>query len=136
MKKLLLLLTITATLSACADNKEKEKAILNDIIRIHDKVMAADDQLMNNKTQLDSMAKRGSTANINDSVHVYLGKVSLTDSLMSEWMHKFDPEQTGKTDGQKLTYFTSEKKKIMSIDSQISAVIKQSDKYLIKIKTK
>ena len=104
-EKILFLSIIATALLACADNKTKEKAILDDIIKIHDKVMAADDQLMNNKTLLDSMVKYNSTANIKDSVYLYLNKVNLTDSLMGEWMHKFDPEQPGKTGDQKLTLF-------------------------------
>ena len=137
MKKLVFLATIVIALSACADKKAKRKAILDDIIKVHDRVMAADDQLMNNKNAVeDSLAKKGLTANTGDSVHFYLYKVNLADSLMGEWMHQFDPEQPNKTDDQKLTYFTSEKKKIMSIDSQMSAVIRQSNYYLRKNRTK
>ena len=37
--------------------------------------MAADDQLMNDKTLLDSLAKHRSTANIKDSAYIYLDRV-------------------------------------------------------------
>ncbi len=98
--------------------------------------MGADEDLMKNKMLLDSMVKHNSTADIKDSVYAYLTKVNLADSAMSNWMHKFDPDHSSKSDDETIAYFYDQKKQIMAIDSQITTVVERSNKYLIKMKMK
>ncbi|HEY8782816.1 MAG TPA: hypothetical protein VIM16_14425 [Mucilaginibacter sp.] len=136
MKNTIAAVFISFALLGCTDKKAQEKAALDDVINVHDKVMGADEQLMNNKLLLDSMVKHNSTANIKDSVHMYLNKVNMADSAMSTWMHNFDPDHTGKSDEETMAYMQSQKKEIMAIDSQINAAIAESNKYLIKMKMK
>ena len=140
MKIFLTLLLLAVLFFACSEkkvpDKEQEKALFDQVIKIHDKVMGADEELMKNKLLLDSAVSHNSTADIKDSVYSYLDKLKLADSAMSNWMHKFDAENTGKSHEQIMTYLADQKKQIMAIDLQIATAVENSDKYLTKIKMK
>ena len=49
MRNLLIATFIALILSACADEKKQEKDLLDDLLKVHDKVMGNDDALMKNK---------------------------------------------------------------------------------------
>jgi hypothetical protein len=136
MKKIVIAIFIGFTILGCTDKKAQEKVLLDEVIKVHDKVMDADEQLMKNKMLLDSMAKHNSTGDIKDSVYRHLGKLNLADSVMSDWMHKFNPDQTGKSHDETMAYFGTQKKLIMSIDSQLNMAVAESNKYLTKMKMK
>jgi hypothetical protein len=136
MKKTIIIALTVLIFSACADKKAQEKAVLDSVMQIHEKVMGADEQLMKNKMLLDSAGKINSAKEIKDSVFMYLSKINVTDNIMGEWMHKFDPDHTGKSHEETMTYLEDQKKQIMSIDSQLNSVVNQSGKYLSTIKMK
>ena|ERR1700724_1453589 len=136
MKRTIIIALTALVFSACADKKAQEKAVLDSVMQIHDKVMGADEQLMKNKMLLDSAGKINSAKEIKDSVFMYLSKINVTDNIMGEWMHKFDPDHTGKSHEEIMTYFEDQKRQIMSIDSQLNSVVSQSGKYLSTIKMK
>jgi hypothetical protein len=126
MKKYILPLITAFVLFGCADTKKQEKLLLDSVIAIHDKVMSSDEQLMKNKMLLDSLIKH----NPNDSAKVYLKQVDDADNAMSDWMHKFDAENKGKSHQQIIDYLTDQKKKITAIDSLINTAVGSSNKYL------
>ena len=136
MKNILTAIFIALALFGCTNKKAQEKALLDGVIKVHDKVMGADERLMNNKILLDSMVKYNSTADIKDSVYMYLDHVNRADSAMATWMHNFDPDHTGKSDDETMAYMSNQKKQIMAIDSQLNKAITISDKYLVKMKMK
>jgi hypothetical protein len=116
-----------------APDKDQEKALLDEVIKVHDEVMGADEHLMKNKMLLDSLAK----ASVNvDSAKAYSSQLTLADSAMSTWMHKFDAENTGKTHEQIMTYLDAQKKEISKVKVQINTALSASDTYLKKIKSK
>ena len=133
MKKTLIAIIAGITLYGCTDKKAEEKAALDAVIKVHDKVMDADEQLMKNKMLLDSMVKFNSTADIKDSVYMYLAKVSRADSAMGVWMHNFDPERPGKSHQETMTYMNAQKVEITALDSQLNKVVTNSSKYLKKM---
>jgi hypothetical protein len=126
MKKYILTLVTAFVLFGCADTKKQEKLLLDSVIAIHDKVMSSDEQLMKNKMLLDSLIKN----NPNDSAKVYLKQVDDADNAMSDWMHKFDAENKGKSHQQIIDYLTDQKKRITDIDSLINTAVSSSNKYL------
>lgn len=132
MRKYIGIVLSLAILLGCADNKKQEKLLLDSVIAVHDKVMANDEHLMKNKMLLDSMVKN--IPNIKDSAKVCLKLVDDADGAMSDWMHKFDVENKGKSHQEIIDYLSNEKKKISDIDIQISNAITKSDKYLNSIK--
>lgn len=137
MKKIFLLALLVVTLNACTDNKAEEKALLNDVIKIHDKVMMADEALMKNKMQLDTISKQVSPiANDNATIKSLSKKLVDADTAMENWMHKFDPDFTGKSHDDIMNYLNQQKKQIVAIDSQIKVAVNESDNYLKNIKRK
>ena len=128
MKKFIGIALSFTILLGCADNKKQEKLLLDSVIAVHDKVMASDEHLMKNKMMLDSVIKNILT--INDSAKACLKLVDDADGAMSDWMHKFDVENKGKSHQEIIDYLSDQKKKISAIDSQIDTAISQSDKYL------
>ena len=126
MKKYIPTLITALVLFGCADTKKQEKLLLDSVIAIHDKVMSSDEQLMKNKMLLDSVIKH----NPNDSAKVYLKQVDDADNAMSDWMHKFDAENKGKSHQQIIDYLSDQKNKITLIDSQINTAVSSSNKYL------
>jgi hypothetical protein len=133
MKKTFIAVFIAFMLFGCTDKKAQEKALLDDILKVHDKVMGADEQLVKNKMQLDSILKVDKFSG-KDTAKMLIIKLTAADSAMENWMHKFDPDQTGKSDADAVTYMNSQKKQIMSIDSELSSAVAESNKYLHTIK--
>jgi hypothetical protein len=128
MKKYAAFAFIAAIAMGCADTKKQEKVLLDSVIAAHDKVMANDGHLMNNKMLLDSLVK--SKPSVKDSTTAYLKIVDGADSVMGDWMHKFDMENKGKSHQEIMDYLEDQKKKIQAIDLQINQAVSQSDKYL------
>ncbi len=136
MKQLLITVFAILILTGCSDEKAQEKTLFDSVIKVHDEVMGADEQLMKNKMLLDSVAKIDSTTDTRDSVHFYLKKLNNADSAMSDWMHKFDPENTGKPHNEIMVYLNSQKKQIEAVNHQVKTAIASTDEYLTKHKLK
>ncbi|MGN8069932.1 hypothetical protein [Mucilaginibacter sp. SG564] len=130
MKKFSLITLTALALWGCGDGKKQEKLLLDSVIATHDKVMASDEQLMKNKMILDSIIKNAPTTVNIDSAKAYLKLVDDADDAMSDWMHKFDAENKGKSHQEIIDYLTDQKKKITIIDSQINMAVTSSNKYL------
>jgi len=135
MRKILTIVLAAFVLSGCADKKAQQKAVLDSIITIHDKVMGSEEQLMKNKMKLDTLLKQTNLPGKDTATLVHTKLVS-ADNVMDNWMHKFDPEHKGKTDDETISYFEDQKKQVMTIDSQITTAVKESNQYLLKVKTK
>jgi hypothetical protein len=116
----------------CADYGAQEKAALDSVIKVHDKVMGEDEQLLKNKAKLDNLVK--AKAGIKDSTSSYLNKVVLADSAMDTWMHNFTPDLTGKPHDEKMSYLKKQKMLIIQIDSEMNSAITTSTGYLVKMK--
>ncbi|AYL95972.1 hypothetical protein [Mucilaginibacter celer] len=136
MKKLYLALLAGIALSACNDTKKQEKDLLNQVIAVHDKVMASDEQLMKNKMLLDSLVKHASPAVNMDTAKAYIKQIDDADNAMSDWMHNFDAENKGKTHQEIMTYLEDQKKLIVKIDTQIASAVAGSTKYITQIPVK
>ncbi len=136
MKKYLFIALGATLMLACTDTKKQEKDLLNQVIAVHDKVMANDEQLMKNKMLLDSLVKHD-VPNINkDTAQVYLKLVDDADNAMSDWMHKFDAETKGKSHQEIMDYLEAQKKLISKIDTQINVAVTGSTKYITQIPVK
>ena len=131
MKKTLIAVFIGLALSACSDGKKQEKDLLNNILKVHDKLMGNDDALMKNKMQLDSLLKLPAkdTAEKANMKAIDM-KLAAAEEAMENWMHNFEPDVTNKSHDEIIKYFNDQKKGIMSVDSQMNAAITESTKYL------
>ena len=96
MKKIVLIIFTGAFLLGCGDKKAAKKAALDSVISIHDNVMAADDQLLKNKRELDTLIKKNNLS-LRDSAALLSTRLADADSAMDIWMHNFDFEHEGKS---------------------------------------
>jgi len=135
MKKTLVLLVAGSLLFGCSNRKEEKKAIMSDVMKVHEKVMEVDGQVINNRMKLDTIIEKEKRATT-DSAVILNKKLSAAEGAMEDWMHKFDYEQKGKSDDEVITYMTEQKKKIMAIDSLLNNAVAESNVYLKKTKTK
>ena len=135
MKKLLLIFLAVITLYSCTDRKAEKKAIMEDVMKIHEKVMEVDGQVIANRMKLDTLITQNKIA-AKDSADMLVKKMSAAEDAMEDWMHKFDYEQKGKADDEVITYMNAQKKLIMAIDSQLNVAVKESDIYLKNVKIK
>lgn len=129
MKKIFLLAIAALALTACSDEKKSEKALLDDVIKMHNSVMSMDEQLVHNKMKLDTLittADDTAKAKMN-AMRVQIDKV---DNNMEDWMQKFDPDTKGKSHDDVMKYMTEQKVRIQQIDSIMRAAIKESGEYI------
>jgi hypothetical protein len=131
MKKLSVILLASLAFAACSDNKKQEKELLSNILKVHDKLMGRDEELMKNKTVLDSLLKLPAkdTAEKATMKAVEL-KLTSAEEAMETWMHKFEPDVTNKPHEEILKYYDEQKKGIMTVDSLMNAAVDESTKYL------
>jgi hypothetical protein len=139
MRKSVISAILCLALFGCTDNKKQEKALLDSIIKIHDKVMAGDDKLMKNKMKLDTLLKTKLT-DVKDTAAEKTQMMGLSVQLtnaedaMEKWMGKFDPEQKGKSHQEIMSYLGNQKLQVTAIDSQMNEAINASTNYLMQIK--
>lgn len=134
MKKILAIVFAALTFSACNDPKDKEKALLNDVIKIHDQVMGHEEKLMQNKMKLDTLLLKTTQPEEKIIMTTISQKLVKADSAMENWMQKFDPAQKGKSHEEIMAYLANQKKEVLAIDSQLTIAVKGSDEYLNKLK--
>ncbi len=135
MKKILLILFSGAVLFGCSNKKAQKSAIMDEVMKVHEKVMGVDGKVVANRMKLDTLLKQSTLTN-KDSALLLNKKLAAAEDAMENWMHKFDYEQKGKSDDEVITYMQDQKKQIMTIDSQLNTVVNESNLYLKKIKTK
>ncbi len=137
MKKILITILALAMLAGCKDNTKEEKDLLNDILKVHDKVMTNDGALEKNKLALDSLLKlpaKDTAEKIN--IKALDTKLMAAEEAMETWMHKFEPDMAGKSHDEIMKYYEGQKRQIMTVDSEINTAIAESNKYLANKKIK
>ena len=133
MKKIFIAAIASLTFIACNDGKKQEKALLDDVIKLHDKVMGNDYQLMRNKMKIDTLLITAPAPQKTELTQLSANLV-VTETAMENWMQKFDPEQKGKSHEEIVAYLNSQKKQIAIIDSQMNLAINKSSQYISQLK--
>jgi len=115
----------------CSDDKKQEKELLNNILKVNDKLMGKDEALMKNKMTLDSLLKLPAkdTAEKTNMKAIEL-KLTAAEEAMETWMQKFEPDVTNKSHDDVVKYYNEQKKGIMRVDSLMNAAVTESTKYL------
>lgn len=147
MKKIIFVAFIALIAAACTQQKNGTtdyKAVRDEVMKFHDVVMGDHSALVNNQMKLDTLLKNLSGLKIKfpdvDTVKekqvmiAMVSDLSKAEDQMNDWMHKFEPDVTGKSNEVAVQYFQDEKKKIEIIDSLYKQEIKLSDDYLSKFK--
>jgi dsDNA-binding SOS-regulon protein len=134
VNKTFFLILVGFILFGCNNDKSKEKALLAEVIKVHDKVMADDEVIMKDKMQLNAIAIK--TPGTKDSADRYVKLLGDADDTMMNWMNKFNPDFTGKPHEAVMGYLTMQKAEIAKINVRLDSVIAASNNYITKNKTK
>ncbi|HWD88431.1 MAG TPA: hypothetical protein VG367_09915 [Mucilaginibacter sp.] len=131
MKRILAIMLTACALYSCKDDTQQEKNLLNDILKVHDKVMSKDETLMKSKNRMDSLLKTTvkDTAEKTNIKGIDL-RLTAAGEAMENWMSKFQPDMTGKSHDEVMKYYTDQKKQVAAIDSQINVAIKEANQYI------
>lgn len=136
-----LVLTIGAVACTPGANYKTER---DEVMKFHDVVMEDHGKLVDNQMKLDTLMKTlPALLKKNPSMDTLKEKKAMVETqvrldhaeeLMNDWMHKFEPDITGKSNEEAVAYFKAERIKIGKIDSVYKAEIKSSNAYLQKFK--
>jgi hypothetical protein len=133
MKKIYYASLFALTLSACANAKKEEKALQKEILDIHEKVMADDEKAVLNKMKLDTLILKADSLKIDKQEAVALNtKLGYADDAMSDWMKKFDPDNSGKNHDDVMKYLKAQRAQVKQIDSLLINATTESATYLQK----
>lgn len=139
MKRFIFLFAMASVAMSCTQ-KVDYKTERDEVMKFHDVVMEDHGILVDNQMKLDSMLKNLpalkqkfpaiDTAKEKVVMTIALESLKSAESLMNDWMHKFEPDITGKSNEEAVTYFKAERQKIARIDSLYKGQIKASNLYL------
>lgn len=143
MKKLTGIMLIIAVLAACKP-EENYKKVRDDVIRFHDKAMADHEKIVKNRMRIDTLRHNLTSLKLQHSeidtlkeraeINSILQRLGDAEDRMNDWMVKFEPDVSGKSNTMAVQYFKNELLKIEQIDSVYKKEIRLSDAYLNKFR--
>ncbi|GAB3925542.1 hypothetical protein [Mucilaginibacter myungsuensis] len=130
-KTIIIALFASFFLASCSDEKAAEKKQMDAVIAIHDSVMARTGTAMKYQAELDSLYLKPNTDTLTRKTIADLrGKLILAESAMETWMHKFDPDFSGKQHADIMNYLGEQHKQIHRVDSLVNKAIADSKQFL------
>lgn len=143
---LAILVICTAITMGCKSGPDY-KAVRQEVMDLHDKVMEDGEKAMKNRMILDTLSKfklkaiKASqtdidTASEKKNITLLIAKLTKADDNMMDWMHDFDPDIEGKNNEEAVKYFQGEMTKIKKLDSEYKQALNESDAYLKKFNMK
>jgi hypothetical protein len=130
--KFFVFICLTGLLIACNNNKKPEQENNASIVRtlsdsLYHEVMKGHDLAMKDigpmirykaliKMQKDSLAAlKPKNSGLLKTLAAVSDSLDNANALMNTWMQEFDPEKAGKTEEEKVAFFTAEKEKVDTI---------------------
>lgn len=142
-KGFLIVLILSTGILSCS-RKDDYKKIREEVIGLHDKVMAKNDELINQEMKIDTLLRNmDSLVKTHTGLDTVAEKKRLTELLkvlqgaenkMNDWMHGFEPDTEGKSPQESAAYFQKEKMKISRIENLYNVNISRAAEYLSKYK--
>jgi len=143
MKDIIRVLLLMVVVTSCKQG-ENYKDVRDEVMKFHDVVMEDHGKIVSNQMKLDTLLRslevvkqrfpETDTLKEKNAISALLKQLTSSEESMNDWMHKFEPDVTGKSNEEAVTYFKEEKTKIRKIDSLYKADIAVSDAYLNKFK--
>ena len=134
---------LLVALASCSQQVDY-KGSRDEVIKVHDIVMADQGKVVDQQMKLDEMLKdmsalKAKNPNIDtlqerDSITIVRDRLVGAEEAMSTWMHEFEPDVTGKSNEEAIAYFNSEKQKIQKVDTLFKVELKRAEAYLSKFK--
>lgn len=129
-KILVACLVIAGMFTACSDEKAAEKKQMDAVIAAHDSVMAKSEFVMKYKADLDTLYLKTTDSVKRKTIAGLRVQLSLGENAMETWMHKFNPDFTGKSHTEITKYLDAQQQQIHRIDSIINNAVSQSKKFV------
>ncbi|WP_316843702.1 hypothetical protein [Pedobacter psychrodurus] len=132
-----LLCLITIFFISCKTEPDS-KAIRQEVLNIHDKLMIDGEKVIKNKMKLDALLVSDQIKLSPDSalqkqkINDLITRLNAADEKMMDWMHFFKDDFKGKTAQEDLDYYKSEMVKIRAVEDGYIKVTRASDS-LIKV---
>jgi len=129
---ILLLSGAIALLFSCKTEPDA-KAVRQEVLNIHDKLMVDGEKVVKNKMKLDKILTSDQVKLAQDSllqkqkISDLITKLNAADEKMMDWMHFFKDDFKGKTEQEDLDYYKSEMVKIRAIEDSYIKVKRESD---------
>ncbi len=143
MKRLMGIIITAIAFAACQTSMDYKK-VRDDVMKFHDIVMNDHGLIVNNQMKLDTLMRdlKGlksafpevDTLKEKANIIALKSQLGKAEEDMNDWMHKFEPDITGKSNEAAVSYFESEKIKIATIDSIYKKEIAASNAYLNKFR--
>lgn len=143
MNRLLGIMAVTIAFTAC-QSKVDYKKVRDDVMKFHDVAMNDHGLVVTNQMKLDTLLKdlkrlkavfpEVDTLKEKANITAMIAQLGKAENDMNEWMHKFEPDITGKSSEAAVSYFEAEKIKIAAIDSVYKKEIAASNVYLNKFR--
>jgi MarR-like DNA-binding transcriptional regulator SgrR of sgrS sRNA len=143
IKRIIAMFAFAAVATSCTQTVDY-KTQRDEVMKFHDIVMEDHGKLVDNQMKLDTLLRSMpalkqkfpaiDTAIERPAMKETLARLNKAEDLMNDWMHKFEPDVTGKSNEEAVKYFKAERVKIGRIDSMYKAEIKLSDSYLSKFR--
>nr|WP_276904322.1 hypothetical protein [Pedobacter kyonggii] len=132
---ILLLSIATALLFSCKTEPDS-KAIRQEVLNIHDKLMIDGEKVVKNKMKLDKLLVSDQIKLSSDSavqkqkISNLITRLNAADEKMMDWMHFFKDDFKGKTAQEDLNYYKSEMVKIRAVEDSYIKMMRESDSLL------
>ncbi|HJY13874.1 MAG TPA: hypothetical protein VJ304_13865, partial [Flavobacterium sp.] len=129
---LMVLYLVTTLLFSCK-TKPDSKAIRQEVLNIHDKLMIDGEKVVKNKMKLDKLLVSDQIKLAQDSViqkqkiNDLIIRLNAADEKMMDWMHFFKDDFKGKTEQEDLDYYKSEMVKIRAVEDGYIKITRESD---------
>jgi len=137
-----LLALILATM-ACTP-QENYKKVRDEVMVFHNEVMADQDKIVRNRLRLDTLSQQLTTLKkqlpdldtIGEKAAIskMILRLQSAEDRMNDWMQAFEPDVSGKSNAEAVSYFKAEMGKIKAIDSLYKIEAAVSGTYLNKFK--
>lgn len=135
---------ILAVMAVSCKPTSDYKTERDEVMKIHDVVMADNGVLVANEMKADSLLRDlpGLKKKYPDldieaekaALNATLQRLKNAEDRMNDWMHNFEPDVTGKSDEDAVQYFRNEKVNIQKLDSMYKMEIKSSNATLSKFR--
>jgi len=136
------ILVATVALYSCTQDVDY-KAVREEVIFEHDKLMEDESRMMNVKMKLDTLAATGiaklnveqpalDTTKTRADVAQLTAKLNAATDQMSKWMESFQTDVQGKSNLEAVAYFENEKIKVHKLDSVYRSALDEAEAYLNK----
>jgi hypothetical protein len=139
MKKLLILVLITATVVACKPKSEEKteasealetspnEALYNEVMKVHDEVMPKMNDIYKYQQQLKEKLKAPNlSAAEKEEINAVLSKLDSAGNGMMVWMRQFDPIPDSAGEEKARIYLEGEMEKVKRVREDIAQALEQA----------